>query len=284
MGEKYCRNSIIAAILALTAYIICLIADIRFLVKWSRYGELSLAFVPFIPLMLVHLIFLILSIIWYKNRNKMKEADFEGKKRNSPAGSLAGLFIMVLVAVGAFYIANAMVEYVYNSRNGRGDMTLEDFKAKASMTVNSDDLNNGVWDSSITNTPEGQDLSPQLSFDKVEGASYYVIYMVDESANNWVHWYAEVPEPGLDHGLNAGKYIGPYPPEGSGDHIYAVYVYALADKPGVKYDGEYPEFDEPWLGAESLWSGVLNIKDSIQRPTLYGNVISYGYIEGTYSR
>ncbi len=284
MGEKYCRNSIIAAILALTAYIICLIADIRFLVKWSRYGELSLAFVPFIPLMLVHLIFLILSIIWYKNRNKMKEADFEGKKRNSPAGSLAGLFIMVLVAVGAFYIANAMVEYVYNSRNGRGDMTLEDFKAKASMTVNSDDLNNGVWDSSITNTPEGQDLSPQLSFDKVEGASYYVIYMVDESANNWVHWYAEVSGPDLDHGSNAGKYIGPYPPEGSGDHTYAVYVYALADKPGVKYDGEYSEFDEPWFGAVYLWSGILNIKDSLQRPTLYGNVIVYGYIEGTYSR
>jgi phosphatidylethanolamine-binding protein (PEBP) family uncharacterized protein len=108
--------------------------------------------------------------------------------------------------------------------------------------------------------------------------------MVDESANNWVHWYAEVPEPDLDHGSNAGKYIGPYPPEGSGDHTYAVYVYALADKPGVKYDGEYPEFDEPWFGADSLWSGILNIKDSLQRPTLYGNVISYGYLEGTYSR
>ena len=53
--------------------------------------------------------------------------------------------------------------------------------------------------------------------------------MVDESANNWVHWYAEVSEPGSDHGSNIGKYIGPYPPEGSGDHTYAVYVYALED-------------------------------------------------------
>ena len=136
MGEKYCRNSIIASIIALTAYVICIIADIWFLVRWNRYGELSNAFMVFIPLMLIHLIFLILSIIWYKNRNKMKEADLKGKKRNSPMGSLAGLFIMLLVAVYAFATANAMVEYVYNSKNGRGDaMTLEDFKAKASMNV-----------------------------------------------------------------------------------------------------------------------------------------------------
>lgn len=285
MGEKYYRNSIIASIIALTAYVICLIADIRFLVRWNGYGELSNAFSVFIPLILVHLIFLILSMIWYKNRNKMKGSDFKGKKRNSPVGSLAGLFIMALVAVYAFATANAMVEYVYRSKNGHGDMmTLEDFKAKGSMNVNSDDLWDGVWDISITNTSEGRNQSPQLSFDKVKGASYYVVYMVDESANNWVHWYAEVPGPDLDHGSNAGKYIGPYPPEGSGDHTYAVYVYALADKPGVKYDGEYPEFDKPWFGANSLWSGFLNIKDSLQRPTLYGNVISYGYIEGTYSR
>ena len=88
-------------------------------------------------------------------------------------GSLAGLFIMLLVAVYAFATANAMVEYVYNSKNGRSDMTIEDFKAKASMIVTSDDLENGVWDVSITNTSQGQNQSPQLSFDKVEGASYY---------------------------------------------------------------------------------------------------------------
>ncbi|MCR5507308.1 MAG: hypothetical protein K6F34_01340, partial [Lachnospiraceae bacterium] len=174
MEEKYRKNSIIASIIALTTYVICLIADIWFLLRWNRYGELSNAFAVFIPLMLVHLIFPVLSIIWYKNRNKMKEENYKGKKRSAPAGSLAGLFIVALVAVYAFATANAMVEYVYNSKNGRGDATtLEDFKARASMTVNSDDLTNGVWDSSITNTPKGQNQSPQLSFDKVEDASYY---------------------------------------------------------------------------------------------------------------
>ena len=283
MGEKYCKNSVIASSVALSAYVICVFADIWFLIRWNGYGELVNASVVFIPLMLVHLVFFILAIIWYKNRNKMKEEDVKGKKRYAPVGSLAGLFIMALIALYAYATANAMVEYVYNSKNGRGDMTLDDFKAKASMTITSDDLKDGAWVSNITNTSKGQNQSPQLSFDKVEGASYYVIYMVDESANNWVHWYAEVSEPESDHGSNIGKYIGPYPPEGSGDHTYAVYVYALADKPGVKYDGEYPEFNEPWLGADSLWSH-LNIKDSHKRPILYGNVISYGYIEGTYAR
>ena len=282
MGEKYCRNSIIAAILALTAYIICLIADIRFLVKWSRYGELSLAFVPFIPLMLVHLIFLILSIIWYKNRNKMKEADFEGKKRNSPAGSLAGLFIMVLVAVGAFYIANAMVEYVYNSRNGRGDMTLEDFKAKASMTVNSDDLNNGVWDSSITNTPEGQDLSPQLSFDKVEGASYYVIYMVDESSDNRLLWYAShVGDTSVPEGSGTGEYSGPDLQPGEGRHNLTLYVYALQGEPGRTIDLTPGDSS---LSGDLYYYDILNVIDGSSSPELYGNVLAYGYITGTYRK
>ncbi len=206
MGEKYCKNSIIASRIALAAFLLCCVADLWFLVRWSSYGQLGNALAVFVPLVLVHLVFLVLSVIWYKNRNKMKNTDGKSKMRSAPRGSLAGLFIMALVAVYAFATANAMVEYVYNSKNGRGDMDLADFKAGASMTVI------------------------------------------------------------------------------SGDHTYAIYVYAMADNPGVKVDGEYLEFDEPWLGGDSLWSGILNIKDGSQSPILYGNVISYGYVEGTYSR
>ena len=52
-------------------------------------------------------------------------------------------------------------------------------------------LANGVWDSVITNTENGSNKSPRLSWEPVEGASSYVVYMVDTSANNWLHWRSE---------------------------------------------------------------------------------------------
>jgi phosphatidylethanolamine-binding protein (PEBP) family uncharacterized protein len=257
-------------IITITAYLACVIWDICFLVKWNRYGEAENALFVFVLLMLLHLALLILAIKLFVQRKSLKIP-------------LLGIIIIVLIVVASDAVANSMVEYVYNSKNRRVDMTLDDFKTNAKMKVTSDDLKNGVWDNSITNTSKGQNMSPHLSFDKVEGASYYVIYMVDESANNWVHWYAEVSDTTLNHGANSGDYIGPYPPMGSGDHTYTVYVYALSDKPGRVYTGKYPEFNEPWFSGDILWSD-LNIKDGSTQPILYGNVISYGYIQGVYSR
>ena len=76
------------------------------------------------------------------------------------------------------------------------------------------------------------------------------------------------------------KYIGPYPPEGDGDHVYTIYVYAMKAKPGR--DREM-EFDEPSLSGDYMYYDYLSIS-KVGDPNEYGNVIAYGYISGTYSR
>jgi phosphatidylethanolamine-binding protein (PEBP) family uncharacterized protein len=182
----------------------------------------------------------------------------------------------------------SMTDYIYKSRNGHYDKTIDEFKDKATMTVSSKDLQDGKWDDRITNTEKGENLSPELSFDKVEGAEYYYIYMVDETANNWVHWIAtDIQKEELDTGANTKeykdnpdfKYIGPYPPKGSGEHTYTIYVFAMKGKPDSDVK---PEFDEASLSGDYMYYDYLSISKQ-GNPNEYGNVISYGYISGNYS-
>ena len=267
MKQKFFNNKICYAYIL--AYLLCVALDIIFLVKWMGYGETGSAMALFLPLMIVHLVFPILAIVWRK-------------KEKAPAASFILLFVLGLFALFSITTAHTMTEYVYKSKNGTYDKTIDDFKSRATLNVSSESLSDGRWNSSITNTADGMNLSPQLSFDPVDGAAYYVIYMVDESANSWVHWYAEVSDTFLDEGENPGQYIGPYPPEGSGDHLYTIFVYALSGEPGARFDGDYPEFDKSWFGGDVLWT-YLNILDGNKSPVMYGNVIEYGYISGIYS-
>lgn len=248
---------------------LCVLFDILYLMKWNGYGEMGSALALFVPLMLVHLVFPILAIVWRK-------------ETKAPVAGIILLFVLGLFAIFSITTAHTMTEYVYKSRNGTYDKTIDDFKSGATMNVTSESLVDGRWDSGITNTSDGMNLSPQISFDPVEGAAYYVIYMVDESANYWVHWYAEVDGTTVGEGDNPGQYVGPYPPAGSGDHLYTVYVYALAGAPDGGYDGKYPEFDEPWFAGDSMWV-LLNVLDAGKSPVQYGNVIEYGYVSGTWS-
>ena len=268
MRDKFFKSPV--CISYLMVYVLCVILDIRYLVKWTGYGESESAMALFIPAMILHLVFVILPIIFFRQKNTSKQPV---------------IILLILTPLALFSIStiNSMTEYVYKSRNGTYDKTIADFQKNATMQVTSESLVNGRWIYGIASSGKGSNLSPQLSFNPVDGASYYVIYMVDESANNWVHWYAEVTGNSIDLGANVGQYIGPYPPEGSGDHTYTIYVYALEDKPGVRYDGNYPEFDEPWFAGDILWAGVLNIQDATLSPALYGNVLEYGYISGVYS-
>ena len=256
------------SILYASAYLMFLVCDVYYLVKWMGYGEEE-CIALFVLLMIFHLVFPILAFVFHRKASYKKTA-------------VILLPILCIIAAYSVLTAHTMTKYVYKSRNGTYDKTIDDFKGKASMTVTSESLEDGRWTDDISNTSKGSNLSPQISFEPVEGASYYVIYMVDESAHQWVHWYAEVNGTDLSLGENPGDYIGPYPPAFSGDHLYTVYVYALADKPGAFFDGEYPVFDAPWFAGDYLWT-YLNIKDGKASPVLYGNVIAYGYISGTYS-
>lgn len=138
--------------------------------------------------------------------------------------------------------------------------------------ISSSDLNNGVWDTVITNTDNGSNVSPQLSWEPVEGAAGYVIYMIDTSAGKWMHWKSVTTETELSQGWAPKlEYVGPYPP--SDTHVYEVYVIALKQVPEI-IGGAVDMKNEFFADAASALDTVSGES---------GNVISYGHIKGTYT-
>ncbi|SEP56173.1 Uncharacterized conserved protein, phosphatidylethanolamine-binding protein (PEBP) family [Lachnospiraceae bacterium NE2001] len=291
----YARDSLIGGLLYLLAYLIFVAADIYYVAKWVALGEKD-SIELFVMMMLAHLFFLIFAVFLFRQKDTTKyvdevdaETSYNRKVRFSINKSIAILLITSVVSIFGIMMAHSMTEYIYKSRYGHYEKTIYDFKENATMTVSSADLQNGVWSDRITNTEKGENLSPELSFDKVEGADYYFIYMVDESANNWVHWVAsDVREEELATGANVNqykdnpefKYVGPYPPVGSGEHTYTIFVYAMKGKPDKDME---LKFDEESLSADYMYYDYLAISKSGD-PDEYGNVIAYGYISGTYSR
>jgi phosphatidylethanolamine-binding protein (PEBP) family uncharacterized protein len=81
----------------------------------------------------------------------------------------------------------------------------------------------------------GLNQSPQLSWDAVSGAACYAIFMVDESAEYWLHWrVTNVNKTSLEQGetIAGAAYKGPYPPH-TYDHNYRIEVFALKQAPGT---------------------------------------------------
>lgn len=151
-----------------------------------------------------------------------------------------------------------------------------------SFEVTSQNLNGAVWDDVITNTKYGENLSPELSWDDVEGANYYYIYMLDESAGNWMHMRVEgFKETDLKAGAFtkekddelSAQYVGPYPPGGT--HTYTVYVFALKDLSASK---EIGNFDNSGYKVENI-AGELDISVNSEE----GNIIAVGKVSGTYT-
>ena len=147
------------------------------------------------------------------------------------------------------------------------------------INVTSDDLHDGIWDDSISNTDAGENASPELSWDSVEGAGEYVIYMIDEyDTDYWLHWRAYgIKENSHAHGEEFAEdvfneYIGPYPPEGV--HEYVVYVFALKG-----HASSYPgNFDAESVNVEAVREGLDHAADGSD-----GNILAEGCISGTYA-
>lgn len=93
------------------------------------------------------------------------------------------------------------------------------------------------------NNPLGNNQSPQLTWDAVDGAEYYAVCMFDEDAN-WLHWLVlDLEKTELEQGEYTlhSEYIGPYPPKNSGQHNYRIEVFALkqaTDNVILKIDAE----------------------------------------------
>ena len=142
------------------------------------------------------------------------------------------------------------------------------------ITLTSEDLHDGVWDADITKTSNGSNRSPQLSWEPVAGASCYAVYMVDTTANYWLHWKSlNISETSLAAGAASGtEYVGPYPP--SGTHEYEIRVYALkeaAEEDQSRFDSGNSKFEQVIAELDQNSSGA-------------GNVLAYGTLSGTYTR
>ena len=141
--------------------------------------------------------------------------------------------------------------------------------------VTSKDLQDGVWNSIITNTETGSNVSPQLSWETVPDAACYVIYMTDITAGNWIHWKSNsITATTLEQGWAPEReYIGPYPPGGT--HTYDIYVVAIKEPVESAigaFNSDNPRFKQCVLKLDTTADGKT------------GNIISYGHISGTYTK
>ena len=169
------------------------------------------------------------------------------------------------------------VEETEKPKSKRGQKVTVDIKdyGFATFELASEDLVDGVWNSVITNTENGSNVSPQLSWEPVEGAESYVVYMVDTMAGNWMHWLSNnVTETSLPQGwAPEGEYIGPYPPKG-GSHTYEIYVVALK-QPVEQVTGTL-DATQP-----SFMRGVISL--NVLPDGSEGNILAYGHLVGTYT-
>ena len=291
------RDSVVAFAIAIVIFVLSIIGDVRYFLKWQiEYREDS-AQALIIPLCMVSIVILVRGLLFFRQRNTEKYIDHvdvrDGRRvRTNVLSACSRLVIWGVISALVITQAHTMTKYVYKSKHGSYEKTEYDFLGKATMNVSSGNLKDGAWDASIAyNDGVGDNLSPQLSFDEVEGAKYYYIYMIDETAGCWVHWRACVEKTKLEHGANKSEYKddpgflykGPYPPVGSGEHVYTIYVFAMKNEPVVKIEGGFG-FDEPDFAGDILYYDILNVSDVSCNPYKYGNVLAYGYLRGIYER
>lgn len=174
-----------------------------------------------------------------------------------------------------FWLRNSGLKNHYRFTETEGAI-MKDVKT---IKVTSDDLHEGKWDDSISNTAAGENASPQLSWDWVQGAGEYVIYMIDEyDTDFWLHWRAYgILDNYHAHGEEFAEevfneYVGPYPPEGV--HEYVVYVFALKG-PASSYPGN---FDAESVSVDVVREGLDQAEDGGD-----GNILAEGSIKGTYA-
>ena len=140
--------------------------------------------------------------------------------------------------------------------------------------LSSGELEDGVWSDVISNTEDGGNKSPSLTWEPVDGAALYVIYMVDRDASFWMHWKAEgVTSTELPQGWATDGYVGPYPPAGS-VHTYDIYVIALGaplETLKGRVDSKSPNFPDIILEADTDADGNN------------GNILAYGQVSGTFT-
>ena len=194
---------------------------------------------------------------------------------------LCGALVLALAGCGGSEPAQTVT--VPNSESAAGTTTVagaadnsgdEFVGSYAAFAVTTNSLNDGYWDEITANTVSGQNLSPDLSWEPVEGASCYAIYMVDLNTHYFLHWVqGDITETSLPQGYAGSKYyIGMYPPAGD-THVYNIYVIALknpVDRVKGSVNGISPKFPDFITALDTDKDGNT------------GNIISVGKVSGKF--
>ena len=141
--------------------------------------------------------------------------------------------------------------------------------------VTSTSLTDGVWDDIISNTDIGENRSPQLSWEPVEGAKVYAVYMFDTNTNGYLHWRSGgITETNLPEGWASPlDYNGPHIGHGY-THNFDIYVIALK-APVERVRGTVNGQNK------KLGEFIKELDTDAEGNT--GNIISYGKISGLYT-
>ena len=141
--------------------------------------------------------------------------------------------------------------------------------------VTSTSLSDGVWNDIISNTDIGENRSPQLSWEPVEGAKVYAIYMFDTNTNGYLHWRSGgITETSLPEGWASPlDYNGPHIGHGY-THNFDIYVIALK-APVERLKGTVNGQNK------KLGEFIKELDTDTEGNT--GNIISYGKISGLYT-
>ena len=202
-------------------------------------------------------------ICFWVNVVRMVFCEVKKKKKRAKRCAILALMGGAMCMIGFFgSIATAVKQYRFNFDN------LDTF------TVSSNDLSDGVWNNDISNQADGQNLSPELHWDPVPHADRYCIIMIDETADNWMHWFlTDYTHNSIEKGKGGYMYVGPYPP--SGTHTYTVYVFALKNE----------SFSVSGAVFDAAGNDIKKIAESLNNSPYsdYNNLISYGKISGTYT-
>ena len=153
-----------------------------------------------------------------------------------------------------------------------GDIFVSAYPA---FEVTSQSLHDGKWDEVTAYSVDGKNASPELSWEPVEGASTYVIYMIDMDTAYFIHWKSsDITETSLPEGwAPSSDYVGPYPPSGV-THKYNVYVFALKN-PVERVKGSI----------RTISPKVLEFMEALDTDANgnTGNIIAVGRVTGSYT-
>ena len=145
--------------------------------------------------------------------------------------------------------------------------------AYPAFKVTSESLDGENWDEACGF--DAENASPQLSWEPVEGASTYVVYMVVMHTSNVLHWKSDgITETNLPQGwASSDDYAGPRPEPGTTNQ-YNVYVFALK-APVERVKGT---IRTPAINLQEFMDGLDTDAEGNT-----GNIVGVGRIIGYYS-